>query len=48
LPAVIRKYESGGLMWPVLFDRILVAYTMFGLFTACVFVVKRAFAQVSE
>ncbi|KAJ9506276.1 hypothetical protein QJQ45_014057, partial [Haematococcus lacustris] len=41
----IRQYESGGLMWPWFVKRMLVIFAIFGLFTSCVFVVKRAFTQ---
>eukprot|EP00798_Chlamydomonas_sp_ICE-L_P017208 gene17208-23528_t len=40
----VRKYESGGLMWPFVFERIIYSYLICTLFTACVFVAKQAYA----
>ena len=41
-----RKYESGGLMWPYLFNRICVCLVLFQVFTFCVLLFKGAFYQV--
>ena len=43
----VRKYESGGLMWPFVFQRILVMLVVMAVFTSCVFVVKGAFIQAT-
>jgi hypothetical protein len=42
----VRKYESGGHMWPYVFKRIILCLYICSLFTACVFIVKQAYAQV--
>ena len=42
----VRKYESGGLMWPFVFKIMLFIFCIFGIFVACVFAVKRAYIQV--
>ncbi|GAX72909.1 hypothetical protein CEUSTIGMA_g364.t1 [Chlamydomonas eustigma] len=41
----IRKYESGGMMWPFLFSCILAMLVIMAVFTACTMIVKKAFAQ---
>ena len=41
----IRKYESGGLLWPFLFSRILTMLNIMAVFTACVLTVKKAYIQ---
>eukprot|EP00798_Chlamydomonas_sp_ICE-L_P014457 gene14457-20469_t len=41
----IRKYESGGLMWPFMFVRIIWFMVITVFFTACVFIVKEAYIQ---
>jgi len=41
----IRKYESGGLLWPFLFSRILAMLNIMAVFTACVLMVKKAYIQ---
>lgn len=45
LPQYIRKYESGGLFWPFLFDRLCEMLIVMSIFTACVFIVKAAYVQ---
>jgi hypothetical protein len=40
-----RKYESGGLMWTFLFDRLCVCLALFQLFTFCVLLFKAAYVQ---
>lgn len=44
----VRKYESGGLMWPFVFKTMLFIFCIFGVFVACVFAVKRAYVQVGS
>eukprot|EP00798_Chlamydomonas_sp_ICE-L_P013269 gene13269-19111_t len=41
----IRKYESGGLMWPFIFTRIIWFMVIMVFFSCCVFIVKRAYIQ---
>eukprot|EP00798_Chlamydomonas_sp_ICE-L_P013783 gene13783-19691_t len=41
----IRKYESGGLMWPFLFTRLVYFMLITVFFTTCVFIVKKAYVQ---
>ena len=43
----VRKYESGGLMWPFVYSRMIILFGVFGVLTACVLVVKKAYPQVS-
>jgi hypothetical protein len=40
-----RKYESGGMMWMFLFDRIVWCLVIGQLFTFCVLVVRGAYWQ---
>ena len=42
----IRKYESGGLMWPFVYMRIIITLAIGFFFTGCVFISKEAYAQV--
>ena len=40
-PRLHIRYESGGLLWPFLFSRILFILNVMAVFTACVMVVKQ-------
>ena len=40
-----RTYESGGLMFEFVFNRIMICQLIFVFFTGCVFIVKRGAAQ---
>jgi hypothetical protein len=42
-----RKYESGGLVWPFAYERVLIIFGLAGVLTACVLVAKRAYTQAS-
>ncbi|GMH41955.1 hypothetical protein BSKO_09874 [Bryopsis sp. KO-2023] len=43
----VRKYESGGRMWPVVFNRILYCLFLFQFFTSCVLLIKKSFTQAA-
>jgi hypothetical protein len=42
-----RKYESGGMMWTFIFNRICTCLVIMQLFTFCVLLVKQAYVQAT-
>ena len=44
--AAVRKYESGGMFWVFLHNRILTMLIIMAVFTASAMVTKRAYVQV--
>ena len=40
-----RNYESGGELWPVLFDRLIIILGSFAIFTSCQLLTKQAWFQ---
>ncbi|GMH42492.1 hypothetical protein BSKO_10411 [Bryopsis sp. KO-2023] len=43
----VRKYESGGKMWPFVFNRMLWILWLFQVFTSCILTVKQAFWEAA-
>jgi len=43
----VRKYESGGRMWPLMVNRMIFILWIFQLFTCCVFITKEAYWQAA-
>jgi hypothetical protein len=41
----VRKYESGGSLWPHVFDRLVVCLLIFQLFMTSLMLVKKAYYQ---
>ncbi len=42
----VRKYESGGVLWPSFHRRVVACLLISAVFLACVMMVKRAYVQV--
>lgn len=43
----VRKYESGGRMWPLMVTRLVFILWIFQMFTSCVFLTKEAYWQAA-